>query len=208
MKPVSLITGPTAPLMLADIDTETIVRVERLMEFQRGELGPFLFESLRFFATGDENPAFILNRHGFRHSTILIAGENFGCGSSREAAVWALQDFGIQCVIAPSFGDIFAGNCVQNGLLPITLDIRQLTAIVDEIDDDRHEVTVDLDKEQVMLPSGRTIGFSLFADQRQRLLKGEDEISQTLQWDDAIACYQAAARVATPWLFVDHHRAL
>ena len=203
MSPVSIIRGPAAPLLSPDIDTETIIRVVRLMEFQRGEFGPYLFEPLRYFADGSEDPQFILNQHAFRHSNILLAGPNFGCGSSREAAVWALLDFGIQCVIAPSFGDIFLSNSVQNGLLPIVLEASRIDVIAREIRLDHPAIAVDLGLGLISLPSGKTLTFSVPDGERQRLLTGMDEIAETLQFEDAIMHYQRQLRVTNPWIFPD-----
>jgi len=201
MKPVAVIRGPAAPLLTPNMDTEVIVRVVRLMEFQKGELGHYLFEPLRYFEDGRENPAFVLNQHGFRHSTILLAGDNFGCGSSREGAVWALQDFGIQCVIAPSFADIFFANSLQNGLLPIVLDPIQIGEIALQSVAGAVPTSVDLRRGVVELPSGKTFGFSLRADSRERLLSGMEEIDETLCLELDIAAYQERIRQAEPWIF-------
>ena len=190
MKPLSVIHGPLAPLLVANIDTDVIVRVDRLMEFQRGELGRYLFEPLRYFDDGRENPAFILNQHGFRHSVILLAGENFGCGSSREGAVWALMDFGFQCVVAPSFGATTIADLAQQcgpGALPATVDLR---------------------RGLLTRPSGTSIRFALPNDQRERLLRGGDEIDATLCFEDDIARHQAAVRATMPWIFPDIHQDL
>jgi 3-isopropylmalate/(R)-2-methylmalate dehydratase small subunit len=201
MKPIALVRGPAAPLLTPNMDTEVIVRVVRLMEFQKGELGHFLFEPLRYFEDGRENPAFVLNQHGFRHSAILLAGDNFGCGSSREGAVWALQDFGIQCVIAPSFGDIFFTNSLQNGLLPIVLDPLQIGEIALQSLPGAAPTSVDLRRGVIELPSGKLFGFSLRADSRERLLSGVEEIDETLCFEPDIAKYQERTREAEPWVF-------
>ena len=201
MKPVALIRGPAAPLLIPNIDTEVIVRVVRLMEFGKGELSRFLFEPLRYFDDGRENPSFILNKHGFRHSVILLAGDNFGCGSSREAAVWALQDFGIQCVVAPSFGDIFFANCLQNGLLPVVLDSTQIKELAQQNVAGSLPTSIDLRRGILVQPSGRIVPFSLQQDQRERLLIGAEEIEQTLRFEDAIARYQERLRQSEPWIF-------
>ncbi len=204
MKPLRAVHGTIAPLLTPNIDTEVIIRVVRLMEFKRGELGRFLFEPLRYLADGSENPQFILNQHGFRHSTILLAGENFGCGSSREAAVWALMDFGIQCVIAASFGDIFAANCLQNGLLPLKLDAKLIGRLAQQCGAGERPATVDLAASLITTPAGEAIQFELPQASRTRLLYGRDSIDETLPLEDLISSYQARARVATPWLFPDN----
>src|SRR5919205_1213678 len=121
MQPFTKVGGPAAPLLRANVDTDLIIRIERLVGTRREELGPFAFEALRRRADGSEDPDFVLNRPEYRGAPILLAGPNFGCGSSREGAVWALMGAGIRCVIAPSFGDIFFSNCFQNGLLPVVL---------------------------------------------------------------------------------------
>jgi 3-isopropylmalate/(R)-2-methylmalate dehydratase small subunit len=208
MKPLSVIHGPVAPLLVANIDTDVIVRVDRLMEFQRGELGRYLFEPLRYFDDGRENPAFILNQHGCRHSVILLAGENFGCGSSREGAVWALMDFGIQCVVAPSFGDIFSSNCLQNGLLPIEMNATTIADLAQRCGPGTLPATVDLRRERFTPPSGTSIRFALPNDQRERLLSGGDEIDATLRFVDDIARHQAAVRATMPWIFPNIHQDL
>jgi 3-isopropylmalate/(R)-2-methylmalate dehydratase small subunit len=201
MKPIPLIRGPAAPLLIPNIDTEVIVRVVRLMEFRKGELGRYLFEPWRYFDDGRENPSFILNQHGFRHSVILLAGANFGCGSSREAAVWALQDFGIQSVVAPSFGDIFFANCLQNGLLPVVLEATQIKELAEQNVPGSLPTLIDLRRGILVQPSGKTVPFSLQRDHRERLLVGADEIEQTLRFEDAIAKYQERLRQSEPWIF-------
>jgi 3-isopropylmalate/(R)-2-methylmalate dehydratase small subunit len=201
VKPVSLIHGPLAPLLVPNIDTDVIVRVDRLMEFQKGELGRYLFEPLRYFEDGRENPSFVLNQHGFRHTAVLLAGENFGCGSSREGAVWALLDFGIQCVVAPSFGDIFIGNCLQNGLLPIVMDEATIAGLARQGGPGRPPVTVDLRQGLLTPPSGEAIAFALPNDQRDRFLSGMDEIDETLRFAEAITRHQSYVRGAAPWIF-------
>lgn len=200
MTPFTTLTGIAAPLPLPNIDTEVMIRISRLMEFGKGALGPYLFEPLRYDADGAENPDFTLNRPAFRASSILIGGENFGCGSSREAAVWALHDFGVRCIIAPSFGDIFAANCLQNGLLTIRLPADEVAALAAEIAmDDPQPFTVDLEAQTITPPSGRTVGFSVDPVHRTALLKGLDEIDQTRQLDAEIDAHQHARDAAFPW---------
>ena len=200
MKPFTTLTAIAAPLPLPNIDTEVMVRISRLMEFGKGALGPYLFEPFRYDADGAERPDFVLNQPAFRASRILIAGENFGCGSSREAAVWALHDFGIACVIAPSFGDIFAANCLQNGILTIALPASDIAALFEEIDPvSPAPFTVDLEASAISAPSGRRFGFDIEPTQRAQLLEGLDDIDQTRRFDSEIAAHQQAQREARPW---------
>lgn len=200
MQPFKTLIGIAAPLPTPNIDTEVMVRISRLMEFGKGALAPYLFEPLRYDADGGENPDFILNRPAFRSSSILIAGENFGCGSSREAAVWALHDFGIRCILAPSFGDIFAANCLQNGVLTIALPAAEIAALTSEIATDQPApFNIDLEAQTITAPSGRTIAFTIDPGHRQALLDGLDEIAQTLRLDDLVAAHQHRRDTAQPW---------
>jgi 3-isopropylmalate dehydrogenase len=202
MEKVSIIQGSGAALLQPNIDTEVIISVERVMAFKRGELGPYCLEALRFRRDGSENPDFVLNQPRYRGATVLIAGENFGCGSSREAAVWSLFDRGIRCIISPSFGDIFYTNCLQNGLLPIVMPVEQVQRLAAElIAAAEPAMTVDLVVQRITSASGRTVPFEIDAGKRAALLAGLDEVNQTLRRAPAIAAFQAADRALHPWIY-------
>ena len=195
------LTGVAAPLMRANIDTDTIIRIERLSNTKPEDTATWLFEALRFDDAGKEDPDFVLNQPQFQGAPILLAGDNFGCGSSREGAVWALKYSGIRCVIAPSFGDIFANNCFQNFVLPVTLPAAQVELLASQCAGGNVQVTVDLRRQVVISPHGEEMGFGIEAIRRDGLLQGLDEIGATLQQDAAIAAFQARDRVARPWVW-------
>jgi 3-isopropylmalate/(R)-2-methylmalate dehydratase small subunit len=195
-----------APLPLANVDTDVIIRIEKLAQLRPGELGAWGFAPLRFRPDGSENPQFVLNQAGWRGAPILVAGPNFGCGSSREHAVWALQGMGIECVIAPSFGDIFRSNCFQNGLLPLQLaaaDAQQLLVYLE----DRHQrgepvrITVDLEGQTVSWPGGADLSFAIEARRRRALMEGLDEIGSTQVHQSQIDAWQALDRGRRPWIW-------
>jgi 3-isopropylmalate/(R)-2-methylmalate dehydratase small subunit len=200
MDKFTVLKGIAAPLMLANVDTDVIIRIERLSRLEKGELGRWAFESLRYLPDGGENPGFLLNQVPWRGAKILLAAENFGCGSSREMAVWALWEMGVRCVIAPSFGDIFYGNCFQNGMLPLRLPAAEVAALADEVRGGT-ELTVDLERQQVLAPSGRRIAFEIDPGRRRTLLEGLDPIAQTLTREPEIAAFQARDRERRPWLY-------
>lgn len=202
----TLLKSVAAPLMLANVDTDVIIRIERLSKLDRGELGPWAFEALRYLPDGSENPQFLLNQPPWRGARILLAAENFGCGSSREMAVWALWDLGVRCVIAPSFGDIFYGNCFQNGLLPLRLPAAEVEALAAEARSGGAQITVDLEAQQVIAPSGRAIAFDIEPGRRLALLQGLDAIGVTLTHAADIAAFQARDRMQRPWLYRQAHR--
>jgi 3-isopropylmalate/(R)-2-methylmalate dehydratase small subunit len=197
----TVVAGVAAPLMRANIDTDTVIRIERLTNTEPKDTAPFLFEALRVDADGRENPDFVLNRPEFRGAPILLAGENFGCGSSREGAVWALKHSGIRCVIAPSFGDIFANNCFQNFVLPVVLPAAQVAALAEQCAGGNARVTVDLERQMVVSPRGEEMPFAIQSIRRTALLEGLDEIGLTLKHADAIAAFQAQDRAARPWVW-------
>ena len=197
----TVVAGVAAPLLRANIDTDTVIRIERLTNAKPEDTAPWLFESLRFDADGREDPDFVLNQPQFRDAPILLAGDNFGCGSSREGAVWALKYSGIRCVIAPSFGDIFANNCFQNFVLPIVLPEDQVKRLADESAGGNARVTVDLERQVVISPHGEAMPFAIEAIRRTAMLAGLDEIGQTLAMDAAIASFQADDRIARPWVW-------
>jgi 3-isopropylmalate/(R)-2-methylmalate dehydratase small subunit len=201
MTPFSTISGRAAPLMKTNVDTDVIIRIERLTAGDRAKLGQYALEALRFRADGSENPEFVFNQPKFRKAPILIAGKNFGCGSSREGAVWALMGMGLRVVIAESFGDIFYGNCFQNGMLPIRLPANVVQSLAEESVARDEAFTVDLEGSLLTTPSGRQISFTIDALRRESLLTGLDEIGLTMKSDGEIAAWQGADRAARPWIW-------
>jgi 3-isopropylmalate/(R)-2-methylmalate dehydratase small subunit len=202
MKAFTTLTGIAAPLPMANVDTDQIIPSRFLKTIERSGLGRALFTPMRYRDDGSENPDFVLNREPYRRAEILIAHENFGCGSSREHAPWALLDFGIRCVIAPSFADIFHNNCFKNGILPIRLP-RELC---DRLMEDARlggnaRLTVDLTRNVVVRPNGEEIPFEVDPLRRQMLLEGQDEIGQTLARSSAIGSFEARQKAAQPWLY-------
>jgi 3-isopropylmalate/(R)-2-methylmalate dehydratase small subunit len=203
--PFTTVTGAAAPLMRANIDTDVIIRVERLVGTAKAEMGAHAFEVWRRRADGSEDPAFVLNQEPFRAAPILLAGPNFGCGSSREGAVWALAGAGFRVVIAPSFSDIFANNALQNGLLPVVLPeatVEALAAAVEQAPGNAR-VTVDLGRCVVVGPAGDAHRFEIDPARREALLSGLDDIGLTLRQAPAIAAWQAEDRTARPWMWPD-----
>ena len=195
------VAGAAAPLMQANINTDTVIRIERLTGATPEQTAPWLFEALRMDADGRQDPDFVLNRPQFHDAPILLAGENFGCGSSREGAVWALKHNGIRCVIAPSFGDIFANNCYQNFVLPVTLPAAQVERLAEQSAGGNARVVVDLVRQVVVSPHGEELPFEVEAIRREALLEGLDEIGLTLRQEAAIAAFQARDRHARPWVW-------
>lgn len=202
MTPFRTVTGPVAPLMAENVDTDVIIRVERLALLPRGELGIWAFEAWRYMDDGAENPDFVLNRAPWRGAPILLAGANFGCGSSREAAVWALAGLGIRAVIAPSFSPIFTGNCYQNGLLPVTLPaetVERLAALARA--EPGAPFTVDLGRKVVIPPGEGPIPFTIDELRRRALLEGLDDIGLSMRRMGEIAAFQVADRDRRPWVW-------
>jgi 3-isopropylmalate/(R)-2-methylmalate dehydratase small subunit len=187
--------------MRANIDTDTVIRIERLTNAAPEETGRWLFEALRMDAAGREKPDFVLNQPHFQDAPILLAGENFGCGSSGEGAVWALKYAGIRCVIAPSFGDIFANNCFQNFVLPVVLPADQVERLARECAGGNARITVDLERRVVVTPRGETLPFHVEAIRRDALLAGLDEIGLTMTLELAIDAFQSQDRVTRPWVW-------
>jgi 3-isopropylmalate/(R)-2-methylmalate dehydratase small subunit len=189
--------------MRGNIDTDVIIRIERLVGNSiRGTLGKWAFGSLRYLPDGSENPEFILNREPYREAEILVTGPNFGCGSSREGAVWSLQERGIRAIIGSGFGDIFFANCFQNGILPVIVDkavVDQLAADI-EATQGAGKVSIDLEAQTIVSPSGARHSFEIDPRRREGLLKGLDEVALTLQRDDEIHAFQASDRAARPWI--------
>jgi 3-isopropylmalate/(R)-2-methylmalate dehydratase small subunit len=197
MKPFVTVTGAAAPLMQANIDTDVIIRIERLTE--GADLGHYALEAMRYLPDGSPNPSCVLNDSYFVRAPILLAGRNFGCGSSREGAVTALMAMGVRCVIAPSFGDIFHANCFRNGLLPVELSESAIEKLAEQSRES--DFTVDLTRQVVVAPSGELTTFSIDPLQRDALLEGLDEIGLTLKSADAIDAWQNADRVNRPWVW-------
>jgi len=186
----------------ANIDTDKIIPARFLKTIARTGLGKSLFANMRYNEDGSEKPDFVLNQEPYRHAEILIAFDNFGCGSSREHAPWALLDFGIRCVIAPDFADIFHSNSFKNGVLPVALP----RAICEQLMEDSRmggnaRITVDLERQVVVRPNGEEIPFEVDSFRRHLLLNGLDDIGQTMQHAPAIDAYEAKQRVAQPWLY-------
>ena len=186
---------------LANVDTDKIMPARFLKTIQRSGLGVHLFDTLRFDPAGAERPEFVLNQPAYRHAEILVVHENFGCGSSREHAPWALLDFGIRCVIAPSFADIFHTNCFKNGILPVTLPRE----VCDQLMEDAQlggnaRITVDLGRQVVVRPNGTEIPFAIDAFRKHLMLNGLDDIGQTMQRAAGIDAYEARQREAAAWM--------
>ena len=203
MEPFTVVTGIAAPMMMPNINTDAITPMAAGRSTSV-DLGKMLFNNWRYNLDGSEIPEFILNRPPFRQSKILVAGANFGCGSSRERAVWALLRFGIRCVIAPSFADIFRDNSYQNGLLPVVIGAADCAALGAALEHARDpEVTVDLERCVVRALDGREIAFNVPAERRAALLAGLDEIEVILSMETDIANFQRADRDARPWIYLD-----
>jgi 3-isopropylmalate/(R)-2-methylmalate dehydratase small subunit len=196
MEAFTVLRGPAAPLMLPDIDTDII----HPGHTGKGDMALDAFGPLRYLADGSENPAFVLNRDRFRGAPILLAGHNFGCGSSREHAVWSLRALGIRCVIASSFGDIFFGNCFQNGLLPIVLDSDTMDVVAEEAASGE-PLEVNLQTMVLTFPRGTTVPFVVNPTQRIQLLEGLDNLDLGLRRRDQIRAFQQADRIRRPWVY-------
>ena len=204
MQPFRVLTATAAPLLHDNIDTDVIIRIEKLVGMaDRSDLGPWCFGALRYLPDGAENPEFVLNQTPHRGSQILLAGANFGCGSSREGAVWAMMQMGLKAVLAPSFGEIFYNNCFQNSLLPVTLDRCSIEEIVSELQPVSVGglVTVDLERQRVLSPRGKEYAFEIPRLPREALLEGLDEIGLSLKREAAIAAYQVRDRKLRPWIY-------
>jgi 3-isopropylmalate/(R)-2-methylmalate dehydratase small subunit len=200
MDKFNTLTGVAAPLPMINVDTDAIIPKQFLKTIQRTGLGKSLFYELRYDEKGNENPDFVLNKPAYRKAQVLVAGENFGCGSSREHAPWALLDFGIRCVIAPSFADIFYNNCFQNGILPIKLPQEDVDKLMDDANRGSNAtITVDLEKQEIRGPDGGCIRFELDPFRKRCLLEGLDNIGLTLESEKSIGEYEAKLKAARPW---------
>jgi len=197
VKPLREVTGRVAVLDRPDVDTDQIIPKQFLKRIERTGYGQFLFYDWRLDEDGAERPGFELNRQEFRGASILLAGRNFGCGSSREHAAWALQDYGFDVVIAPSFGDIFRTNAGKIGMLAISIPADEIERLMESVDlDTGSEMSVDLERCVIVAPDGREVPFDFDETTRGRILHGLDEIALTLQHEDAIAAYETAHGVA------------
>lgn len=202
MEKFTKITGIAAPMNMINIDTDQIIPKLHLRTIKRTGLGKVVFEELRFNTDGSEKPEFILNQEPYRKAQIIVAGDNFGCGSSREHAPWALLDFGIRCVISTSFADIFYNNCFKNGILPVTVSKKDLDALMADASDREHpELTVDLEKQEITRPNGPKVKFKVDEFRRECLLKGLDDIGLTMQKGAKIDVFEAKQRQDQPWLY-------
>ena len=195
------LTGVAAPLPDINVDTDKIIPADYLKTIKRTGLGVALFSEMRYLEDGSENPDFVLNKPAYRESQILVAGENFGCGSSREHAPWAILDYGIRCVISTSFADIFFNNCFKNGILPIVLPQSDIDKLMEDAGRGSNAVlTIDLEEQEIKGPDGGTIAFEVDQFRKHCLLNGLDDIALTLQRDDQISDYETKQAAAQPWL--------
>ena len=200
MDKFTTLTGVAAPLDMANIDTDKIIPKQYLKTIKRTGLGQGLFAELRFNQDGTENPDFILNKPAYRQAKIIVAGDNFGCGSSREHAPWALLDFGVRCVISTSFADIFYNNCFKNGILPIRVTPEQLELLMDDASRGSNAtLTIDLDSQQIRGPDGGTVTFDIDPFRKHCLMEGLDDVGLTLAKKPAIDRYETALATTRPW---------
>ena len=195
------LSGIAAPMPLINIDTDMIIPKQFLKTIKRSGLGVNLFDEMRYDDNGDEIPDFVLNKPAYRSSEIIVAGDNFGCGSSREHAPWAIKDFGIRCVIAPAFADIFYNNCFKNGILPIALPQDQVDVLMKDAEKGANaRMEVDLVSQQISTSDGAVFSFEVDEFKKRCLLEGLDDIGQTFQKVAAIDNFEAKAAVARPWV--------
>ncbi|MBA3581821.1 MAG: 3-isopropylmalate dehydratase small subunit [Gammaproteobacteria bacterium] len=211
MQAFTQVTGIVVPLDRPNVDTDAIIPKQYLKSIKRSGFGPTLFDDWRYLDAGEPgmdhsqrriNPDFVLNQGRYQGANILLARDNFGCGSSREHAVWALDDYGIRAVIAPSYADIFFNNSFKNGLLPIILSIDIIDQLfVDVAENAGYKLTIDLHDKNIMQPNGEKIAFDIADYRRHRLLNGLDDIALTLQHAEAIRAYEQQRKQTSPWLF-------
>ena len=202
MEKFTTLTGVAAPMPMINIDTDKIFPAIYLRTIERTGLSKWLFQEVRFRPDGSENPDFVLNQGPYRQAKIIVAGDNFGCGSSREHAPWALTDFGIRCVIAPSFADIFYNNCFKNGILPIKLPQADVDKLMDDAERGANAIiTIDPERQEITGPDGGCIKFELDPFRKHCLLNGLDDIGLTEKKGAEISAYEEKARLARPWQF-------
>ena len=211
MKAFTQLTALVAPLDRANVDTDAIIPKQFLKSIRRAGFGPYLFDEWRYLDRGEPemdcsnrplNQDFVLNQPQYQGAQILLTRENFGCGSSREHAPWALEDYGFRAIIGSSFADIFYNNCFKNGILPIVLSADLIDQLFNEVTDG-YQLSVDLENNVITTPSGQTISFSIDENRRYRLLNGLDDIALSLQHADKIKTYEAERTKRAPWLFKD-----
>ncbi|MEE4120163.1 MAG: 3-isopropylmalate dehydratase small subunit [Paracoccaceae bacterium] len=201
MEKFETLTGIAAPLPLINVDTDMIIPKQFLKTIKRSGLGVNLFDEMRYTDNGGENPDFVLNKPAWREAQILIAGDNFGCGSSREHAPWAIKDFGIKVIVAPSYADIFYNNCFKNGILPVTLPQEQVDTLMKDAEKGANaRMTVDLEAQTITASDGQVFAFEIDPFRKRCLLEGLDEIGTTLEKADAIAAFEQAQAGARPWI--------
>ena len=201
MEKFTVLEGVAAPMKLVNVDTDMIIPKQYLKTIQRTGLGKGLFSEMRYLDDGAENPGFVLNQPAYRSSKILVAGDNFGCGSSREHAPWALLDFGIRCVISTSFADIFYNNCFKNGILPIVVSKEDLDKLFDDAERGANAtLTIDLPAQEIRGPDGGVVKFEIDPFRKRCLVEGLDDIGLTLQKAPAIDQYETAKGAEQPWL--------
>jgi 3-isopropylmalate/(R)-2-methylmalate dehydratase small subunit len=201
MEKFTTLEGVAAPLKVVNVDTDMIIPKQYLKTIKRTGLGKALFAERRYRDDGSENPDFVLNKPSYRKAKILVAGGNFGCGSSREHAPWALLDFGIRCVISTSFGDIFYNNCFKNGILPIRVSAQDLDKLFDDAERGANAtLSIDLAKQEIRGPDGGMVKFEIDAFRKHCLLNGLDDIALTMAKKDKISGFEAKAKAARPWL--------
>jgi len=203
MEPFVKLQGVAAPLPKVNVDTDAIIAVQHVYTLTKAGLGRYLFHRWRYTEGGGETPGFVLNREPFRRASVLVARANFGCGSSREHAVWALADFGFRCIIAPSFASIFYENCIKNGILPVTLDEPVVEALMTLLERNENKtVAVDLQSCRVHFPDGSVHAFRLDEARRETLLQGLDPITVAAAREQDIAAFEARDRQARPWVWL------
>ena len=202
MEKFTTLTGVAAPMNKINVDTDMIIPKQFLKTIQRAGLGKHLFDEMRFDRDGNEVEDFVLNKPAYRDAQILVAGDNFGCGSSREHAPWALLDFGIRCVISTSFADIFYNNCFKNGILPIKVSKEDLDKLMDDAERGANAtLTVDLGNQKIFGPDGGEVSFEMDAFKKQCLLNGLDDIGLTMKNKDKIENFENQNKTSQPWLF-------
>jgi 3-isopropylmalate/(R)-2-methylmalate dehydratase small subunit len=200
MEKFTVLEGVAAPLKMLNVDTDMIIPKQYLKTIKRSGLGAGLFAEMRYLADGTDNPDFVLNKPAYRQAKVLVAGDNFGCGSSREHAPWALLDFGIRCVISTSFADIFYNNCFKNGILPVKVSAEDLEKLFDDAERGANAtLSIDLEKQEIRGPDGGTVRFAIDAFHKHCLLNGLDDIGLTMVKADKIGAYEADVKSKRPW---------
>ena len=201
MQAFKTLTGVAAPLDIMNVDTDMIIPKQYLKTIKRTGLGTGLFSEMRYKEDGSDNPDFVLNKPAYRKAEILVAGDNFGCGSSREHAPWALLDFGIRCVISTSFADIFYNNCFKNGILPITVSQENLDKLMDDARRGANAtMTIDLPAQEIRGPDGGVVKFDIDGFRKHCLLNGLDDIGLTMQKGGDVEGYESRQKASQPWL--------